>query len=73
MNKTIEKDGVYHRIFKAPHGLYGVESVTIEKGKVVDVESMSPNYPTVTMAMFGKRAMAEAHNLYDKMKMAVAK
>jgi len=53
--------------------LYGIETVKIEKGKVVDVEQMSPNYPTVTMAMFGKRAMAEAHDMYAKIKMEVAK
>jgi hypothetical protein len=66
-------DGTFHRITKAPHGLYGVETVKIEKGKVVETETMNANYPTVTMAMFGKRAMAEAHNLYDKHKMEVAK
>jgi len=69
--KTI--DGYFHRIFKGNHGLYGIETVKIEKGKVVDVEQMSPNYPTVTMAMFGKRAMAEAHDMYAKIKMEVAK
>lgn len=66
-------DGYFHRIFKGNHGLYGIETVKIEKGKVVEVEEQSPNYPTVAMAMFGKRAMAEAHSLYSKVKMQVLK
>jgi hypothetical protein len=66
-------DGFYHRIFKGKHGLYGIETIKVEKGKIVDTEQLSPNYPTVTMAQFGKRAMAEAHDLYSKVKMEVAK
>jgi hypothetical protein len=71
--KDLKLDGYYHRIFKGNHGLYGVETVKLEKGKVVEIEEMSPNYPTVAMAMFGKRAMAEAHDMYSKSKMLVAK
>jgi len=57
----------YHRVFKTKEGLYGVETVTVAKGKVTEtVELVSPNYPTVTMAKFGKQAFAEAHDLYDR-------
>lgn len=60
---NLKLSGNYHRIFRGEHGLYGVETVTLKDGKVINVEVMSPNYPTVTMAKFGKRAMAEAHEL----------
>lgn len=71
--KDLKLDGTFHRIFKGKHGLYGIETVRLEKGKVVEVEEQSPNYPTVAMAMFGKRAMAEAHDMYSKKTMEVAK
>ena len=57
--------GTFHRIVKVTGGLYGIESVVLEKGKVVNTSEVSPNYPTVTMAKFGKQAFAEAHNDYD--------
>lgn len=66
-------DGFYHRIFKGKHGLYGIETIKVDKGKVTSVEEMSPNYPTIAMAQFGKRAMAEAHEQYSASKMEVAK
>lgn len=71
--RDLKLDGTFHRIFKGKHGLYGIETVTVEKGKVTTVEEVSPNYPTIAMAMFGKRAMAEAHDVYDKKTMEVMK
>lgn len=68
--KDLKLDGRFHRIVKAPHGLYGLETITVEKGKVVNVEEISPNYPTVTMAKFGKAAMAEAHGVEPRMEVA---
>jgi hypothetical protein len=57
--------GTFHRITRAPGGLYGVESVTVVNGRVTKTSEVSPNYPTVTLAKFGKQAFAEAHDAYD--------
>lgn len=57
--------GTFHRITRESGGLYGVETVVLEKGKVVSTTEISPNYPTVTLAKFGKQAFAEAHAAFD--------
>jgi hypothetical protein len=58
--------GVFHRITRVSGGLYGVETVVLEKGKIVSTSEVSPNYPTVTLAKFGKQAFAEAHAEFDR-------
>lgn len=57
--------GTFHRITRAQGGLYGIETVVLERGKVVSTSEVSPNYPTVTLAKFGKQCFAEAHAEFD--------
>jgi hypothetical protein len=66
MKKSKERSGRFHRIYREKGGNYGVETLVVENGKVVDVEDIEPNYPTITLAKFGKKAFEEANAQYDK-------
>lgn len=63
MNKDI--NGTFHRIYRVKGGLYGIETITVAKGKVTEYEMKEENYPTVTMAKFTKGCFAEAQAAFD--------
>ena len=60
-----ELSGTFHRIYRVKGGLYGVETITVEKGKVTELNRDEENYPPVTMAKFNKRAFSEAQITFD--------
>ena len=66
MKDNKDLNGRYHRIVKEKGGNYGIETVVIEKGKVTSTEFIEPNYPTITLSKFGKKAFEEASEKYDK-------
>lgn len=63
----VDKDlsGRFHRVVRVAGGLYGIETIVVEKGKVVSQEWSDENYPTVTLAKFGRNAFAESQAEYD--------
>jgi hypothetical protein len=61
-----ELSGTFHRIYRVKGGLYGIETITVSKGKVTDSVIAEENYPTVTMAKFNKVCFAEAQDKFDK-------
>lgn len=65
MKADKDLSGKFHRIIRVAGGLYGIESVTVEKGKIVSTEWIDENYPTVTLAKFGRNAFAESQAHYD--------
>jgi hypothetical protein len=66
MKDTKETKGRFHRIYREKGGNYGIETLVVEKGKIVEVENIEPNYPTITLAKFGKKSFEEANETYDK-------
>jgi hypothetical protein len=60
-----ELNGTFHRIYRVKGGLYGIETITVAKGKVTETVKQEENYPTVTMAKFNKVCFAEAQNAFD--------
>lgn len=66
MKDNKEVKGVFHRVTRAAGGFYGIETITIDKGKVTNTVEISPNYPTITLSKFGKQAFLEAQMEYDK-------
>jgi len=65
MKDKKELTGRFHRLFRVGTGDFGIETVIVENGKIVKVEEVEANYPTITMSMFGKRALQEAMVAYD--------
>ena len=65
MKADKDLSGRFHRIVRVSGGLYGIETVVVEKGKIVSTEVIDENYPTVTLAKFGRNAFAEAQTHYD--------
>lgn len=66
MKDKKELTGRYHRLFRVGTGDFGIETVVVENGKIVSNEEVDANYPTITVAMFGKKAVQEAMAAYDK-------
>jgi hypothetical protein len=64
MNKDIS--GKFHRVYRDKLGLYGIETLTIEKGKVIDIEVVEASYPTITLSKFGKESFKDAQDRYDQ-------
>lgn len=65
MKENKEVTGVFSKIFRSHDSTYGIEVITIEKGKVIKVETVEENYPTVTLSKFGKAAFAQAQTEWD--------
>lgn len=61
-----ELEGTFHRVYRVKGGLYGIETITVAKGKVTESVVTDANYPTVTMAKFNKVVFAEAQFDFDK-------
>ena len=61
-----ELNGVFRRVYRAPGGMYGIELVTIEKGKVISTEIEEATFPTITLSKLGKQCFNEAAKAYDK-------
>jgi len=66
MKDKKELHGIYHRVTKEKGGLYGIETLVVKDGKVIDVKDVDPNYPVVTLSKFGKQAFQEASDRYDQ-------
>ena len=66
MKDKKEISGRFHRVTRVKGGTYGIETVVLEKGKIIGTEEVEPNYPSVTLAKFGKQAFMEAQNLFDE-------
>lgn len=66
MKDNKEISGKFHRIYREKGGNYGIETLLVEKGKITSVEDIEPNYPTITLAKFGKKSFEEANEQYDK-------
>lgn len=64
-------NGTFRRVTRAPGGLFGIETIVLDKGKVIDYYEDDPNYPTITLSMFGKQSFNEAQVEYDKASQAV--
>jgi len=64
--EKVKVSGIFHRVTRAPMGMYGLESITVEDGVVTESKVVDPNYPTITLAQFGKQAFVEAQEAYDK-------
>ena len=64
MKETKNISGTFHRLFRGEMGLFGIETIVVDKGKVISQSEISPNYPTIAIAKFSKQAMNEAHNSY---------
>ena len=60
-----ELSGEFHRIYRVKGGLYGIETITLDKGKVIDQSLDEENYPPVTMGKFNKIAFSDAQNRFD--------
>lgn len=65
MKADKDLSGKFHRIVRVSGGLYAIETVVVEKGKIVSSEWIDENYPTVTLAKFGRNAFAESQAHYD--------
>jgi hypothetical protein len=59
-------NGHFRRVYRDKAGMYGIQYVTIEKGKVTAIEDEEPNYPTVTLRKFGKTSFEDAQKQFDK-------
>ena len=66
MKDKKEVSGRFHKLIRTGEGNFGIETVVLDKGKVVEVEEIEANYPTIALAKYGKTAFAEAMAQYDK-------
>ncbi len=65
MKDKKELSGRFHRVTRVKGGTYGIETVVLEKGKVVSTEEIEPNYPSITLAKYGKQGFMEAQDNFD--------
>lgn len=72
MKELKETSGTYYNIFRSSGGVYGIETVTLEKGKVKSVEQSEPTFPTIVLSKLGKQMFVEAQNSFDASQAAVS-